>query len=136
MKKIIYVLAILGIVTTSCNPNEDIYDELDAQVDPIVGDVVYTLTDDDYDDLNLNYGNFNSTEDAKEMIPSLLSDIFPVWGLGSSALVSFNVYNPVSTYESEIREISAAECNAITGQTYGKDAASNPCYLSRKSVSK
>ena len=87
MKKIIYVLAILGIATTSCSPNEDIYNELDAQAGPIVGDAVYTLTDDDYDDLNLNYGNFNSTEDAKEMIPSLLSDIFPVWGLGSSALV-------------------------------------------------
>jgi hypothetical protein len=128
MKKIIYCLAILGTTMMSCSPNEDIYNDLDAQASPIVGDVVYTLTDDDYDDLNLNYGNFNSTEDAKEMIPSLLSDIFPVWGLGSSALVSFNVYNPVSTYESEIREISAAECNAITGQTYGNFSSSGHIY--------
>jgi hypothetical protein len=128
MKKIIYVLAILGIATTSCSPNEDIYDELDAQAGPIVGDADYTLTDEDYDNLNLNYGNFNSTEDAREMIPSLLSDIFPVWGLGSSALVSFNVYNPVSINESEIREISDAECNAITGQTYGNFSSSGHIY--------
>ena len=61
MKKIIYCLAILGTTMMSCSPNEDIYNDLDAQASPIVGDVVYTLTDDDYDDLNLNYGNFNST---------------------------------------------------------------------------
>ena len=128
MKKIIYCLAILGTTMMSCNPNEDIYNELDAQASPIVGDAVYTLTDDDYDALSLNYGNFNSTEDAKDMIPGLLSDIFPVWGLGSSALVSFNIYNPISTYDAEVYELSSAECNAITGQSYGNFSDSGHVY--------
>ena len=52
MKKIVYLLTLSAFVFTGCNPNEDINATIDAQENVIVGDVVYTLTDDDYDDLD------------------------------------------------------------------------------------
>ena len=91
MKKLIYCLAILGATFTSCNPNEDIYSSLDAVEKVIAGDVIYTLTDEDYDD------------EAKTLIPGLLSGKYPVWGKGSSALVSFKIYSPKREERSIIR---------------------------------
>ena len=128
MKKIIYLLTLSAFVFTGCNPNEDINADIDAQTSPIVGDVVYTLTDDDYDELDLSYGNFSNTQDAKDMVPSLLSDLFPVWGLGSSALVSYNIFNRVSTYEAEVYTLTSAEHNAITGSTYGNFSSGGDVY--------
>ncbi|MGB5419644.1 hypothetical protein [Algibacter sp.] len=119
MKKLIYYLVIIGAVFTGCNPMEDINSEIDAVETDIVGDVVYELTDDDYETLELNYGNFNSVDDAKSDIPGLLADLYPVWGNGSSALVTFKWYNPVKTYEAAIYELSDDEHNAITGNFYG-----------------
>ncbi|MDV7137869.1 hypothetical protein R3X28_03230 [Maribacter sp. TH_r10] len=97
MKKAICFLLILGATFTSCEPLEDINDDINAQENFIVGDSNYTLTDDDYDALDKSYGNFNSTDEAKELIPGLLSTIYPVWGSGSSSLVTYNVYSPLDT---------------------------------------
>ncbi len=119
MKRIIYLLVMVGTIFVGCSPMDDIYDDLDAKVDPIVGDAAFTLSDEDYDDLDLGFGNFNSVDDAKTMIPSLLSDKYPVWGEGSSATVSFNVYNRVNTYSQNIYELSDADHNAITGGSFG-----------------
>lgn len=97
MKKIVYLLAILGLAFTGCEPLEDINAEIDAlnaTTDFISGDVVFALSDEDYEDLDISYGNFNSIEDAKTMIPGLLADKYPVWGNGSSALVTFAIYEP------------------------------------------
>ena len=103
MKKIIYCLAILGIAFTSCNPNEDIYNDIDAKESVISGDVQFTLTDEDYDDLEKSFGNFNSEDEAKTLIPGLLADKYPVWGLGSSANVTFDLYSPKREEKSIIR---------------------------------
>lgn len=103
MKKIIYCLIVLGITLVGCNPNEDIYNKIDAQETAITGDVTLTLTDEDYEELELNFGNFSSVDDAKAMIPGLLSDKYPVWGKGSSALVSFELYSPKREEKSLIR---------------------------------
>ena len=111
---------VLGLVfTTACDPMEDIYAEIDAQEEIITGEVTFTLSDDDYEDLELNYGNFSSIADAKTMIPGLLIDKYPVWGEGSLATVTFKLYNPLSTPSAEVYELSDAEHNAITGKTYG-----------------
>ena len=93
MKKIFYSFAILSLVFTACNPMEDIYEEVDAQETIISGEAKYTLTDGDYDDLGLNYGNFSSTDDAKDMLPEFLSDKFPAWGLNSSVIVNYELEN-------------------------------------------
>ena len=51
MKKIFLLLTVFSMVFTSCEPLEDINAEVDAQVIPIVGDVIFTMTEDDYAEL-------------------------------------------------------------------------------------
>lgn len=121
MKKIFYLILFTTVFFAGCDPMDDIYTELDAQGNTFsfTGDTEITLSDDDYDALNLNYGNFNSVDDAKAMIPSLLTEKYPTWGEFSSALVTFKVYNPVKTYSGNVYELSDAEHNEITGNTYG-----------------
>lgn len=92
MKRIIYCLAILGITFVGCNPMEDIYDGLDSTPDPIVGTEFYTLTDEDYSELELGFGSFSSEEDAKTMLPAFLADKYPFWGEGSSVTVGYDLY--------------------------------------------
>ena len=99
MKKSIYFLMMFaGLAFTSCEPLDDIHEEIDAEIDaaPIVGETSFTLTEDDYKDeeagLGLNFANFNSVDDAKTLIPELLDLKYPVWGSGSLATVTFDVY--------------------------------------------
>lgn len=110
---------IVSATFISCESLDDVYDDLGAEANVIVGDAAYTLTDDDYDDLDLSYGNFNSVDDAKSIIPGFLTDKYPVWGDGSSALVTFKWYNPKDAPSENVYELSDAEHNAITGKTYG-----------------
>ena len=110
---------ILGIAVTGCNPLEDIYDDIDAKESPIVGDVNYELTDEDYDDLDKSFGNFDSEDEAKTLIPGLLADKYPVWGLGSSALVSFKIYSPKREERSIIRYTVSTDDYATLGHTFG-----------------
>ncbi|WP_298284917.1 hypothetical protein [uncultured Lutibacter sp.] len=98
MKKIFYYILTLGFIFTACEPMEDIYDDIDGQavIDPraTIGSDEYTLTDDDYDALNLNYGSFSSLDDAKSMLPGLLSDNpkYEFWQKNSSVLVNYKLY--------------------------------------------
>ena len=93
MKKLIYLLMAFTLVfTTACDPMEDVYDEIGESDNTIVGDAVYTVSDDDYDDLGLTYGSFNSVEEVKEMLPPILTAEYPVWGKSSSVLVEYNLY--------------------------------------------
>lgn len=119
MKKILLLLTVFSMVFTSCEPLEDINAEVDALESAIVGDVIFTMSDDDYKVLDLSFGNFSSEADAKTMIPTLLNDKYPVWGNKSSATVTFKLYNKVKTYSKNIYELSDADHNDITGKTYG-----------------
>ena len=121
MKKIIYACTVLlSTIIVGCNPLEDIHNDVNSSNELVVsGDVILTLSDDDYDDLDLGYGNFSSEDDAKDLLPGFLSDKYPQLGLGSSALVTYKLYNPVDTYEADVYELSDAEHNDITGTTYG-----------------
>lgn len=93
MKKVIYLLAIAAVAFTGCNPLEDINAEIDAiPAEPNVGAFEYTLTDDDYSELGLNFGNFGSEDEAKNLIPDLLSDLYPLYGQGSSVLVNYKLF--------------------------------------------
>lgn len=95
MKKIFYSFAILSLLFTSCNPMEDTYEEIDAIETVISGDATITLTDADYDALDLGFGNFSSVDDAKSMLPDFLSNKYPVWGATSTAAVTFKLYSPI-----------------------------------------
>ncbi len=95
MKKIIYLILVVGLVFTACEPLEDINSAIDAQEDiavTVTGEAEYTLTDDDYDTLELSYGSFNSEDEAKSEIPALLTDMYPHWGKNSSVLVGYKLY--------------------------------------------
>ena len=105
MKKIIYLLAaFVAVLFTSCDPLDEVYEELDAQsTNVIVGETKFTLTDEDYDDLDLGFGNFGSIDQAKNLIPGLLTDKFPVWGKGSLAEVTYKLFAPLQEQDSIVR---------------------------------
>ena len=92
MKRIIYLLAIVGTIFMGCNPIEDIYTDLDAIYSPIVGSAEYTLTSDDYDALDLGFGSFSSEDDAKSMLPGFLNNLYPHWGAGSAVVVGYQLF--------------------------------------------
>jgi len=101
MKKFIYLLMILAIGLVSCeNSLEDVYDDLSDNIKPISGDIELILTDEDYTDdvedggLGLRFPNFNSEDQAKELVPSLLDDRYPALKNESSALVTYALYAP------------------------------------------
>lgn len=117
MKKLVYLLIVLGAIVTGCNPIEDINNDIDAQANPVVGDVEFTMTSEDYADVDPttdedayeNFENFISTDDAKVQIASLLANKYPFWGEGSAANVTFNLYKPLSIENEEVYTVSAQD---------------------------
>ena len=107
MKKIFYLFAITALFFTSCDPLDDINQEVDALTanDRLVDDLVLTLTDEDYEALDLSFGNFSSEEDAKEALPGFLAENYPQLGVtynpdgsiatASSALITYKLYSPI-----------------------------------------
>ena len=124
MKKIIYCLAVLGLTFVGCNPLEDIYDETDAGTAPIVGTESYTLTSDDYTELELGYGSFNSADEAGALLPGFLANKYPFWGEGSSVVVTYDLYvgsaEGVSDFAgADIYEFSNADYATIGSDAFG-----------------
>ncbi len=100
MKKTFYYFAIfLGLALTSCEPMEEIHDEIESRIDNelAVGDISLTLTEDDYDELGLNFNNFSSLDDAKTLLPAYLKELYPYYGPNSTANVTFDVFAPLPT---------------------------------------
>jgi hypothetical protein len=100
MKKIIYCLAILGTTFMGCEPNEDIYNNLDS-VDKPGFDYIqavenYVFTSEDYElfETELNEEEFFETQaQADQLIPGFLADKYPVWGEGSLVNVTYNLFD-------------------------------------------
>lgn len=119
MKRIIGFLAVaMGIGLVGCEPMDDVYDELGPQEQVISSDVTYTLTDDDYDDLGLEYGDFGSEDEAKELLPAFLNDKYPALGKGSSALITYKLYHSVPTEKSFMTYTVTEEDYLDQGLTY------------------
>ena len=96
MKNLIYlwVVALLGLATVSCDPLEDINEDLEANAPEFNNDkiaVPYTLTDEDYSDLQLDDNYFNNEDEARALMPALLEQRFPILGEGSLVEVTFMV---------------------------------------------
>lgn len=105
-----------------CNPIEDIYNDLDATADPIVGSESYTLTSDDYAELELGFGSFSSIEEAKLLMPDFLANKYPFWGQGSSVLVGYQLY--VGNAEG-VSDLTNSDVYQLTNSDYattGSDA--------------
>ncbi len=113
MKNTIYYLLILGATFfTSCDPMDEIYDDIDANggiegVDFISGSLDYTLTEDDYELVATEIDSveyFASEELAQEVIPTILASTHPVLGEGSLINVTYDLFSltelePLSTSE-------------------------------------
>ena len=77
MKKIVYLLMVMGAIFTGCNPIEDINNEIDAEGNQVKGEDAFTMTTADYADLvmqgeddpvdyyELNEG-FSDIDDARQ----------------------------------------------------------------------
>ncbi len=123
MKKVIYLLVFVGLILTGCNPLEDVNEEVDAiPTEPNVGAFEYTLTDEDYSAFDLGYGSFNSNQQAKDSIPSLLSNLYPLYGQGSSVVVNYNLY--IGNAEG-VSDFTGSDVYTLTNSDYaatGSDA--------------
>ena len=106
MKKTFYLLFMfIGLVFTSCEPMDDIHDEIDAEIEGKIAGTVdsYTLTEEDYEEiLDLSYPNFGTVEEAKASVPVVLNEVFPSFGNGSMVTVYFDLYNPMPTADTTI----------------------------------
>ena len=101
---------------------EDINNEIDAIDNPVVGNAEYTLTDDDYEDLELGFGSFDSEDQARELLPDFLAGLYPFWGDGSSVVVGYNLY--VGNAEG-VSDFTGADIYEFTNSDYattGSDA--------------
>ncbi len=122
MKKIVYLLVIVGAIFVGCNPMEDINDVIDAKVNPVVGSAEYTLTADDYEAFDLGYGSFNSEQQAKDSIPDFLAEMYPYWGEGSSVVIGYNLY--IGSAEG-VSDFTGADVYSLSNSDYaltGSDA--------------
>lgn len=121
MKKLNYLFSALfaaGLVA-SCDPVEDINDQLEANEPGISTVLDYTLTDDDYEALELSFGNFSSVDDAKALIPQVLNDNFPVLGEGSLANVTFKIYDPIRVVNYSVVDADYASAGLSTSYAAG-----------------
>ncbi len=94
-----YLLAIATILLAfSCSdPLGDDIDKINEDLS-ISKEIVYTLTDDDYDTADdvcscSGFGNFSSDDGVRQGVPAVLAAVFPALGDGSSALVTYDFFN-------------------------------------------
>ena len=101
MKNILYVAAVLGAMfVSSCEPNADIYDKLDANKDPYNKKITYTLTTADYGKTVTGnatvdkYKAFMDSLPASNFIPKVLAKNFPALSTNSEVVVTYNYLVP------------------------------------------
>lgn len=127
MKKIIYLLIFVTVFFASCNPMDEVYEELGSQEQVIAGDANFTMNDDDYgnvgnDDVKKNK-SFVSYEQAESLIPMLLTSKYPVWGEKSSAKVSFAIDRLNYLKDKVSYEVSDSDYQEL-GYRYGNFSSS------------
>jgi hypothetical protein len=96
----------LGLALTSCEPMEDLHDDVDDTIanTPIIGIEEYTLTEADYETLEIEDGVIDNLDDAGALIPEILAENFPFWGEGSLAQVTFDLNAPIVIEEYTVSE--------------------------------
>jgi hypothetical protein len=117
MKKLLFLTIITGILLAGCNPNEELYDELDKVTsDAYTDQIEYTLTEDDYStiaDLALanatnaedsgrienidEYGAFADEFKAADFVPAFLGDKYVALDQGSVVKVTYNYMGSMET---------------------------------------
>ncbi len=104
-------------VFQSCDQLETELNELDVP-NTVVADLNITLVSDDYDLVDKTFGNFNSEDEAKDLIPTILTSNYPQLGNGSSAVVNYDIYSPTRINNEAEFELTTEDYDAI-GETFG-----------------
>jgi len=90
---ILFNALLVMLLASSCEPNKELYELLDADQKPYKKAIEFTLTSDDYNSFGgtiKEYQAFNDTLPAKDNIPTLLSNKYIALNIESSAQVTFN----------------------------------------------
>lgn len=126
MKKLVYILLALIVVFSACDPNEDLYDELDNAKEPYAGKIEsYVFTADDYaiasdyaikdavtdeDTSNAEAIEddeaFNTYFTAESYVGKVLGELFPEYNKKSSANVTYNNFIGGLEYLDELGDIT------------------------------
>ena len=113
---ILSIILLLAIIQ-ACNPLEEELKTYDVP-NTVVADLDITLTDDDYDIVDKGFGSFDSDDEAKDLVPTILTENYPQMGDGSSALVNYDVYDPIRINSELDFELTADDYMAL-GQDFG-----------------
>ncbi|MEZ4963976.1 MAG: hypothetical protein R2791_01940 [Saprospiraceae bacterium] len=113
---ILSLFLVLALIQ-ACNPLDSEIDALDIPT-TISTDLEVTLTEDDYDFVGLSFPNFSSEDDAKDLIPQILTENYPQFGKGSSAIVHYDLFNPIRINEAYTDTLTADDYMAL-GQNFG-----------------
>ncbi len=113
----IFSIIFVVLFLHACNQMEDDINVLDIPT-TVAADIDFTLTDDDYDFVDKIYGSFDSEDEAKELIPDILTENYPQFGSGSSALVNYDLYDPIRLNQELDIELTAQDYDDL-GQTFG-----------------
>ncbi|MFW6095465.1 MAG: hypothetical protein ACOC8S_03380 [Bacteroidota bacterium] len=111
MRKLIYLSVIVGLLFAGCEPNEELYKELDKEKEPYSDNIEDSLTSDDYSTIKElalakaktaedsskansieNYESFSSSRSPENYIPLYLSEEYKALDKGSNAKVTYNFY--------------------------------------------
>lgn len=133
MNRLYKILFILIIGLSSCNPMNDIYNQLDKQVQPPKATYSYTLTDADYSSISSaakaaattdaekaiasSIASTNSLPEgyAEKYIPAVLLEMHPSLGKGSSANITYNYNNGYKTQAIDTYTLTDADYSSMGG---------------------
>ena len=113
----ILLIAMAVAILQACDPLMDEIDALDIP-STVAADLDITLTDDDYDFVDKSFGNFGSEDEAKQLIPDILIENYPQLGTGSSALVHYDLFDPIRINEELEFTLTDADYEALD-QSFG-----------------
>ena len=124
-----------------CEPNQDVYDDLDERQRPYSKAIEYTITASDYNSVGgvvADYQAFTEAEPASDHVPDILAGNFIALNLGSSAMVTYNrlIEDPVwyhAGFGYELTEEDYQQLGVSDAFTPGNPPEDNlPFFLLRK----
>jgi hypothetical protein len=142
MKNLILYSMLAGILLISaCDPNKELYEDLDVMKVPYAKSIEYTLTDADYNSIGgvvRTLNAFTEDEPAMKHVPTILKRNFLALNLGSSAMVNYNylVEDPIwynAGFGYELQPVDYEQLGLIDAFSATYPAEDNlPVFLVRK----
>ncbi len=133
--KIIFFISIGLLLFASCDPNKDLYDDLDALRPPYAEELSITLTDENYEDISSHWlelatneadsalyteiktlHSFSATREAAILVPPLLADEYLALDSGSVIKVYYNYDHAHVFTDADMRELGDDDYTAIGGE--------------------